>query len=481
VRFCVLQFFSHTSVQCNIVSNSQIKEYFGEAKQFTLSMVHAHRAQGKKDKIFRERDNLRIKYLNIYIQSTMYLCKLLIIIFCHSSLAILQLPYPMQTFKLPNHPSNWMCTVHITVATFANYISSDITERFLASNREKIIPTVGTMLDRSIVPVNSFFEPCTVSVLIDATVHGSSYVFEGPQLYRYFSSNEYVHRGWRHSLIILIFFSCYSGYNDISFRLPHRLFYHSLDCGHPNIFPNKAFVPDPLNSLRDIYDPTHSIHYRQLPLPMRRSISTPKYAWDSFNPRAKPDECLASRWNEFIFPCHFSQLAVHHYQLFLNFTTVPKTRFHARKYGALFTNTKFDEVVDSVLMHTIDSTNTRILYCDRNSDSPRLRPVSLTSPFSFKTWIALVFFLIFCAISSSFAIFHMRSIVKYQTVVFIKTIFNTLFELIICLLEKDIGRNNCKKAFIGLIVICLGNSYKTYLTIELVFPRAQDAISNFTE
>jgi hypothetical protein len=205
------------------------------------------------------------------------------------------------------HPSNWICTVHITVATFANDTSSDIAERFLTSNREKIIPTLSTMLNRSIssVAVNSFFEPCTVSVLIDATVHGSSYVFEGPQLYRYFSSNKYVHRGWRHSLIILIFFSCYSGYNDISFRLPHRLFYHSLDCGHPNIFPNKAFVPDPLNSLRDIYDPTHSIHYRQLPLPMRLSISTPKYAWDSFNPRAKPEERLASRWDKFIFPLLF--------------------------------------------------------------------------------------------------------------------------------------------------------------------------------
>jgi hypothetical protein len=75
----------------------------------------------------------------------------------------------------------------------------------------------------------------------------------------------------------------------------------------------------------------------------------------------------------------------------------------------------------------------------------------------------------------------MRSIVKNQTVVFIKTIFNSLFELIICLLEKNIGKYNCTKAFIGLMVICLGNSYKTYLTIQLVFPRAQDAISNFTE
>jgi hypothetical protein len=50
-----------------------------------------------------------------------------------------------------------------------------------------------------------------------------------------------------------------------------------------------------------------------------------------------------------------------------------------------------------------------------------------------------------------------------------------------CLFEKDLGKKNCAKAFIGLLVICLGNTYKNYLTIELVYPRAGDAISNFTE
>jgi hypothetical protein len=48
-------------------------------------------------------------------------------------------------------------------------------------------------------------------------------------------------------------------------------------------------------------------------------------------------------------------------------------------------------------------------------------------------------------------------------------------------LEKDLGKKNFTKAFIGLLVICLGNNYKNHLTIELVFPRAQDAISNLTE
>jgi hypothetical protein len=142
--------------------------------------------------------------IRLHLQAiNMYLCKLIIILFCHLTLATLQLSYPKHTFQLPNHPSNWICTVHITVATFANYTSSDITERFLASNREKILPTVGTLLNRSvpIAPVNFFFEPCTISVLIDATINGASYVFQGRRVYRYFRGNEYVYRGWRHSLI----------------------------------------------------------------------------------------------------------------------------------------------------------------------------------------------------------------------------------------------------------------------------------------
>jgi hydrogenase maturation factor len=141
---------------------------------------------------------------------------LLIIIFCHSSVAILQFTHPKQTFELPNHPFNWICTVHIAVATFENYTTSDITERFLASNREKIIPTVSTMLNRSagVAPVNSFFEPCVISVLIDATIYGSSYVFKGHRLYTYIIGNEYVYRGWRHSLIILVYFSCNYEYID---------------------------------------------------------------------------------------------------------------------------------------------------------------------------------------------------------------------------------------------------------------------------
>jgi hypothetical protein len=146
--------------------------------------------------------------MNIYQKSTMHLYKQLIIIFCHPSLAILQFPYPNQKFQLPNDPLNWICTVHITAATFANYTTSDITERFLASNREKIIPTVSTMSNRniSIAPVNSVYEPCTISVLIDATIERSSYFPKHIQIIQYFDANEYVYRGWRHSVVILIYF-----------------------------------------------------------------------------------------------------------------------------------------------------------------------------------------------------------------------------------------------------------------------------------
>jgi hypothetical protein len=250
----------------------------------------------------------------------MYLCKVLIIIFGHSSLATLQFPYRRQTFELPNHPSSWICTVHITVATFANYTSSDITERFLASNLEKIIPTVSTMLNNSkvIAPVNSFFEPCTVSVIIDATVQGFSYVFREERLFRYINGNGYVYRGWRHSIFILIYFSCQYQYYIINLYFPHRLFYHSLDCGYQHTFPNQVFASNPLKKVRNITDPTHSIHYRQPPLAIRRSISTPKYGWDSHDPNIKSEQCLVSRWDKIsqMLDCPSDRIAVHHYQLF---------------------------------------------------------------------------------------------------------------------------------------------------------------------
>jgi hypothetical protein len=42
-------------------------------------------------------------------------------------------------------------------------------------------------------------------------------------------------------------------------------------------------------NVMDIHDPTHSIHFRQLPLAIRRPISTPKYGWDRLDPNTKPD------------------------------------------------------------------------------------------------------------------------------------------------------------------------------------------------
>jgi hypothetical protein len=423
--------------------------------------------------------------VNIYETSTMYRCKLLIIIFCHSSLAILQFPYPQQTFALPKHPSNLVCTVHITVATFKNYTTSDITERFLASNRDKIIPTLSTMLNRSIsiVPVISFFEPCTISILIDATIDGSSYIFSEVGVIRYIDANAYVYRGWRQSAIIFIYLSCASTYYFKSLYLPHRLFYHTPDCGPQNMFPNQAFIPDPLQRLWNINDQTHSIHDRQFPLAMRRSISIPKYGWDRDDLDINPDHCLASRWRELseMFPCTVDVMAVQHYQHYLNFSAVANAPDEIIDYGELVTHYNLFVVTNSTLFHAIDSRNDRVIYCDRNSDSPTLRLINLSSPFSFQTWVTLVFLLILCAIACSFTVFDMRSVSKNWTIIiFSRTFFNSLVELIVGLLEKDVGKNNCTKALIGLIGICVGNTYKNYLTIELVYPRAGDAIQNFT-
>jgi hypothetical protein len=63
----------------------------------------------------------------------------------------------------------------------------------------------------------------------------------------------------------------------------------------------------------------------------------------------------------------------------------------------------------------------------------------------------------------------------------IKSFFNFLFDLVVCLLEQDLGKEHFTKMFIGLILVYLGNDYKNYLTIDLVFPRAGSAVGNLTE
>jgi hypothetical protein len=410
---------------------------------------------------------------------------LLFIIFCHASFAFTNFPYQSQNFKLPKHPSGWMCTVHITTATFANSTSSDIIERFLSSNHGKIIPTLSTMLNRSIsiVPVISFFEPCTISLLVDATVTGSSYVFreQARELLSYINKNEYVYRGWRHSIIILIYFTCSTLYNFQSLYLPHRLFYHSLDCGPQNVFPNQVFVPGSLHLLRNISDTTHNIHHPQLPLSMTRLTSVPKYSWDEYKPHRKVDICLARQLviNQTT-SCSTSGLAVSHFQHYLNFTAVAWYP-DKKDYGWVITRTIYTAAKHSTI-HAIGTRETRLLYCDRNSDSPRFRPVSLSSPFSFKTWIIFVFLWILCAIARSFTVLECSSVANNWTKIgFIKMIFSSVFVLGACVLEKDLGRRNFVKTCIGLMAICLGSTYKNYLTIELVFPRAADSIQSVTE
>jgi hypothetical protein len=418
----------------------------------------------------------------------MHLPTLSFIIFYHTTLAFPHFHYPNQALKLPKHPSSWICTVHITTPTFTNYTSSDVIQRILTTNHEEIIPTVSTMQNRSIsiTPVNSFFEPCTISILVDATINRLSYIFSGNGIPVYIQANDYVYGGWRHSIIIVIHFSCYYEHSPTSLYVPHRLFYHSLDCGPRHIFPNRVFVSNPRIWLVTINDPAYNIHEPKLPPAVRRFFSGPMYTVDFENPYEKSEYCLNTRWKEMsLGRCSVDEFAVYHFQYFLNFTIVKGTPDNQNRFGRVCVRQDFfGEISEmgSIRMHAIGSRRDRIVYCDRNSDSVSLRPIKLLSPFSCWTWLMLVFLLILGAVVINFAKFDPSSVASHLTVLkFIKKILNSLFDLIVVLLEQDLGRSNSIKICVGLIAIYLGNEYKNQLTIELVYPRAQDAFRNVTE
>jgi hypothetical protein len=327
----------------------------------------------------------------------MFLPIMLLGIFFHPSLEFPPVPYPKQQFKLPKHPLNWICTVHVTVATFLTFTSSDVTERFLTSNHDKIIPTVSTMLNRSIsiAPVISFFEPCTVRVHIDPTVNGTNRKIE---FLTYIYANKYVYSGWRHSVIILVYLSCAPLYALKSFSLPHRLFYHLTDCGPQNTFPNLAFVYDPLLLSKPINDVNHNIYDRELPLAMRRSIPRPKYSWNELDPNAKPSICMATRWDDLsqMRSCTVDKFAMQHFEHFVNFTAVVSRLDEVQKYGKVITGTQYFHNKYSIFLQAIDSLNTRVLYCDRYMDSRKHRPIRLSSPFTSEAWFTIVFVHFLC-------------------------------------------------------------------------------------
>jgi hypothetical protein len=58
---------------------------------------------------------------------------------------------------------------------------------------------------------------------------------------------------------------------------------------------------------------------------------------------------------------------------------------------------------------------------------------------------------------------------------------NGCIDLVVSLLEKDLGKRSSVKTLLGLIVIGLCNTYNNFPTIPLVFPRTGDAIQNVTE
>jgi hypothetical protein len=128
----------------------------------------------------------------------------------------------------------------------------------------------------------------------------------------------------------------------------------------------------------------------------------------------KLEVCLAFRLGELSKrrACRVGELAVYHYESFLNFTAV-SLKGGGVNYGRILTNHKFYRVMGSIALQRVDSYSMRIIYCDRKSDSPRLRPINLLSPFSFGTWLMLAFLLICCAIGSSFLMLDFSSPANY--------------------------------------------------------------------
>jgi hypothetical protein len=414
---------------------------------------------------------------------------LLSIVILTSSKSLPHSPYPSQTFVLPIHPDNSLCTVHITIVTFKDHLSVDILQRILISNYGQIIPTISSMLNRtlSIKPANNFFEPCAISILVDSLINGSSYVFSGLWTTRYFSDNTYTMASWKHSVIIVLFFSCNPFNEYVSNRLPHRLFYHSLDCGPLHTFPNYAFVSNARRRFYPIEDTVYSIHQRKLPLTITRSNSMkPAYVSDNYSPELVYPACLQSKRIRSLGGtyCTVDDFAEQHYQKYINFSVFgvkAELFWKAMTYGGVISNVATLRGARDITINTHDSVTDKIIYCDSKLDSPKLRPLDMTKPFSLLSWIVLFLSGTACALTSSLTMYGFtRNPKALKTVELARICGGRLAEQFLCLIEKDVPTRNVLNVMLSLVVIYLGNEYKNFLTIDLVFPRTTKAIQNLT-
>jgi hypothetical protein len=413
---------------------------------------------------------------------------------CSLGLLQFEFKYPNHTFKLPDPPeSSSICTAHITLVTMVDHAASDVAERILTSNHGRIIPTLSTMQNRSmsIHPVISFFEQCTISILVDSSIDKHSYTKLKFRLGVYIWKNGYEFTSWKHSAILLVFFKCVLNVRGDTFRSPRRLFYHFLECGERDIFPNFVAVPKLGKPLAPITDKSFSIYNRQLPLSIRSQILVPRLEWDGYSPWHLYPICLKSRWRKeellkmHYSPCYCTDIALQHLQKYANFSVRVKTVGMVGMYGSIISELGGVSGIWEQSGTVYDTNKNRIVYCDNTVDISRLRPIIISSPFSLITWVCIVLTLAACSAvatwksctENKFIIRAWRSYI----VSCIKAFLDKFAEFARIALEKDVKSNRGMNILIGLCVIYLGNEYKNHLTIELYFPRSTNAIATTTQ
>jgi hypothetical protein len=94
--------------------------------------------------------------------------------------------------KLENHPTEELCTLHLTVMSFSHEESSDIAEELLLANVESNFWTVRSLYNKSsfrFQRMNEVLEQCSINILIDGDFNKQGYLLENDKVVTYLNTN----------------------------------------------------------------------------------------------------------------------------------------------------------------------------------------------------------------------------------------------------------------------------------------------------
>jgi hypothetical protein len=408
-------------------------------------------------------------------------------------------------FLLESWPTGYTCTVNLK-ATFSNEINCKnrlVFDEVVASNKHTAVRTLSSNDSFYATQQITFFEQCSINILIEDFVISNSLTPNYMRLYLqqqdYFTKTLYVGKDYFHSIYILMKWECETHMSFHTSKLDISLFVHYLDSCNQNkfqisdlLFPSHIALP--FNSKAGYYlksirrSNSTSIFIRPT-----RSSSDPKYNLGVFSHTTdKGLSCLKTRLSteevQLFGRCLLRDFLVQHLQSQLNFTVSHVSNmkhdwnYLESKFGYLSFDVFFENV-ESFVHYGVASLSTpdykvhsQLVYCDFTVLEKSLSFYAWITPLQIEVWVSLAVSILIIAFITSIVIAHSkRENVKFSLLLLVHY---SMLALGVILHQHSPRIRTIAFTCLGLSALTLTSMYENKITAELIVSDQPTIIDN---